>query len=134
MKQQIERHQETQRDTQKATAIAEKRGATWKTMPFFEDHKAAILGRQQELYESAKGSDGFDPVQGPWELLQRAYSEVVSTQALPKLQLAQTDSLVASAARKRAGNSSDPAASAPAQHRKPRTVDEALSQVYDGVA
>jgi hypothetical protein len=134
MKEQIDAHRETQRVTQEAVSVAEKRGATWKSMPFFEDHKGAILERQKALFADASQQPGFDAVNGPWELLQQAYAEVVQTQALPKLQSQQTDSLVAQAARKRAGSSSDPAASAPAQPRKPRTVDEALDQVYSNVS
>ena len=130
----FEQAQQRTRDEQQAGQIAEKRGASWKTMPFFADHKQAILGRQQELYTEAQGAQGFDPVNGPWELLQRAYAEVVSTQAIPKQHLQQTEQLVASAARKRAGSSSDPAAAAPAQARKPRTVDEALEQAFSGMA
>lgn len=129
---------EAQKLTQEAHSIAEERGATWKAMPFFEDHKDAILARQQEIYADAeaagkRGEIRFDPVNTPWTALQQAYAEVIRTQALPKLQSQQTDSLVAQAARKRAASSSDPAASAPAQPRKPRTVDEALNQVFDGV-
>ena len=139
LQQQFTQHQQVQRLTQEATSIAEERGATWKSMPFFADHKDAILARQQEIYTEAeaaakRGERRFDPVNTPWEALQQAYGEIVSTQALPKLQSQQTDSLVAVAARKRAGSSSDPAASAPAQPRKPRTVDEALDQVFSGVS
>lgn len=130
LKQQIEQHRQAQQDTQRAVSIAEKRGGSWKTMPFFAEHKDAILTRQQAIYEARKGSADFDPVDTPWQALQQAYSEVISTQALPKLQSQQTDNLVAVAARKRAGSSSDPAASAPAQPRKPRTPDEALDQVF----
>ncbi len=107
-------------------------------MPMFDAHKDAILERQQELhdhaFESAKRGEGrYDPVNTPWNLMMQAYQEVVSTQALPKLQTQQTDSLVAQAARKRAASSSDPAATAPAQPRKPRTQDEVLDQAFEGV-
>lgn len=136
LQQRFEQHQHVQQLTQEATAIAQERGATWKAMPFFEDHKDAILSRQQEIYAEAeaagkRGERRFDPINTPWLALQQAYSEVIRAQALPKLQTQQTGSLVASAARKRAASSSDPAASAPAQPRKPRTVDEALDQVYE---
>ena len=121
-----------------ANQIAAERGAQWKAMPLFEDHKDAILARQAELYAEAhaahqRGEGRFDPVNTPWAALQQAYSEVIRTQVLPKLQSQQTDNLVAVAARKRAGSSSDPAASAPAQPRKARTVDEALDQAFDGI-
>ena len=138
MQEQFVQHREAQKLTQEAISIAEERGATWKAMPFFADHKEAILTRQQEIYAEAeaaskRGEGRFDPVNTPWLALQQAYSEVVTAQAIPKLQSQQTDSLVATAARKRAASSSDPAAAAPAQPRKPRTVDEALDQVFDGV-
>jgi hypothetical protein len=138
LQQRFEQHQQQVQMAQEAASVAEERGATWKSMPFFADHKAAILSRQAELYAEAqaaaqRGERRFDPVNTPWEALQRAYSEVVSTQALPKFQSQQTDSLVAQAARKRAGSSSDPAATAPAQPRRPRTVDEALDQVFSSV-
>lgn len=128
-------HQQVQRMTQEAASVAEERGQYWKQMPFFEDHKAAILSRQAEIYAeiqqaAQRGERRFDPTNTPWDALTMAYREVVSTQAIPKLQSQQTDSLVAQAARKRAGSSSDPAASAPAQPRKPRTEDEALDQGF----
>lgn len=135
MKQQLDQSREVQKAQKEAASIAEERGASWKTMPFFEDHKEAILTRQQAIYTEAeaaskRGEGRFDPINTPWNALQQAYAEVVTAQALPKLQSQQTDSLVAQAARKRAASSSDPAASAPAQPRKPRTEDEALEQVY----
>lgn len=125
-------------DQEQANTIAAERGEQWKQMPFFEDHKAAILERQQALYAEleAHGKQGgkFDAVNAPWVALQQAYREVVTAQALPKLQAQQTQQMVDSAARKRAGSASDPAAAAPAQPRKPRTVDEALDQVFSAVA
>lgn len=135
LREQIEQHREGQKLREQATEIATERGAIWKNAPLFEEHKDAILARQSELYAEAeaahqRGEGRFDPVNTPWMLLQQAYNEVIGTQALPKLQSQQTDSLVAVAARKRAGSSSDPAASVPAQPRKPRTVDEALDQVF----
>ena len=134
LQERFQQHEQLTQEAQKIAAITERRGAQWKGMPLFEDHKSAILARQQELYDASKDQPGFDPTNAPWELLQQAYSEIVSTQALPKLQTQQTEALVAAAARKRAGSASDPAASAPAQPRKPRTVDEALDQVFDAVS
>lgn len=135
LQQRFEQHQQAVQLAQEAASVAEERGSTWKSMPFFADHKAAILTRQAELYAEMQSRGGrFDPVNAPWMALQQAYSEVISTQALPKLQSQQTSDLVAQAARKRAGSSSDPAATAPAQPRKPRTVDEALDQVFSGVS
>lgn len=112
----------------------QKQAAMWKQMPHFSDHKDAILARQGELYTEMAQQPGFDPAQAPIEALQRAYAEIVTTQALPKLQAQQTDTMIADAAKKRAGSSSDPAAMPPAQPRKPRTPDEALDQVFSGVA
>ena len=138
MQERFQQQQQVQRMAQEAASVAEERGSSWKQMPFFEDHKAAILSRQAEIYaeiqqQAQRGERRFDPQNTPWDALTMAYREVVSTQALPKLQSQQTDSLVAQAARKRAGSSSDPAASAPAQPRKPRTEDEALDQVFGAV-
>lgn len=134
LQEQFVQHQQVQQAAKEAASVAEERGALWKTMPMFEPNKDAILKRQQEIYAEAEaaGRRGgrFDPINTPWLALQQAYSEVVSTQAIPKLQSQQTDDLVAQAARKRAGSSSDPAASAPAQPRRPRTPDEALDQVF----
>jgi len=130
LQERVAKHEQNQQQAKEAYAIAEKRGALWKTMPFFEDHKAAILERQAAIYTEIAATGQFDPVQAPWDAMQRAYSEVVTTNALPKLQTQQTDSLVASAARKRAASSSEPGAAAPAQPRKPRTIDEALDQVF----
>ena len=131
-------HEHARQVTEEAISIAEERGATWQSMPFFADHKEAILTRQQEIYDEAeaaskRGEGRFDPVNTPWMALQQAYGEVVTARAIPKLQSQQTDSLVATAARKRAASSSDPAAAAPAQPRRPRTLDEALDQAFEGV-
>lgn len=134
LQQRFEQHQQQVQLAQEAQSVAEERGATWRSMPFFADHKDAILSRQAELYAEMQSRGGrLDPVNAPWMALQQAYSEVVSTQALPKLQSQQTDNLVAQAARKRAGSSSDPAANAPAQPRRPRTPDEALDQVFGAI-
>ena len=133
LQQRFEQHQQVQQAAHKAAEIAEKRGAQWKAMPFFMDHQAEIVTRQAELYEQLKGQPGFDPVSAPWDALQDAYREVVSTKAVPQLRSAQTGQFIADAARKRAGSSSDPAASAPAQPRRPRSVDEALDQVFSQV-
>ena len=130
LSQQFATAEERAKATQEANSVAEKRGALWKQMPHFEANKDAILKRQGELYTEAAQQHGFDAVNGPWELLQRAYAEVVTTQALPKLQAQQTNTLIAEAAKKRAGSSGDPAAMPPAQPRKPRTVDEALDQGF----
>lgn len=130
LQQRFEQHQQAQKLASEAASVAERRGAQWKAMPFFADHQPAIVARQAEIYAELQGQPGFDPMGSPWEALQQAYREVVSTQAVPKLQLQQTDSLVAQAARKRAGSSSDPAASAPAQPRRPRTPDEAVDSVF----
>lgn len=117
-------------EQQQAETIAAQRGSEWKEAPLFAEHRDAILKRQAELYADASTKAGFDPVNGPWSLLQRAYFEVINTQALPQLHAKHTDSLIADAARKRAGSASDPAAMPPAQPRKPRTPDEALDQVF----
>lgn len=134
LRDQVEQSREAQRVTQQAVSLAQKRGEAWKSMPFYEDNKDAILKRQQELYADASKAPGFDAVNGPWELLQRAYGEIVQSHALPKLQATKTEQLVANAAHKRAGSASDPAAAAPAQPRKPRTPDEAIDQVFDAYA
>lgn len=131
LQQQFTSAKQQAKDQQEAFTVAERRGASWKAMPFFEDHKTAILERQQALYADAAKQPGFDPLNGPWDLLQQAYAEVVTSTALPTMQAKQTEQLVADAAKKRAGSSSDPAAAAPAQPRRPRTPDEALDQVFD---
>lgn len=109
---------------QQAMETAKQRGARWESMPFFTEHKDAILERQKALYAESPQAD-------PWELLQQAYSDVIPSVALPKLAAQQTGNLVAQAARKRAGSSSDPASMMPAQPRKPRTPDEALDMVFN---
>lgn len=118
-------------DEQKALTSAKERGAMWENMPFFKDHKDAILERQQAIYAELKQQGATDDVNTPWLALQRAYAEIVNTQALPKLKANETATLVASAAHKRAGSSVDPSAHAPATPRKPRTPDEALDQVFN---
>ncbi len=136
LQQQLERVKQDKRDQDEAMSVAEERGAEWKDMPMFKDHKDAIMKRQIELNAAAmeaaqRGEGRYDQLNTPWAMLQRAYREVISTQALPKLQSQQTDNLVAQAARKRAGSSSDPVATAPAQPRRPRTPDEAVDLVFN---
>lgn len=127
-------HEQQQREVAKVVQITEKRGGQWKDMPFFKEHQPAILTRQAEVYAQMQGQPGFDPMGSPWDALQQAYREVVSSQALPRLQSQQTSDLVAQAARKRAGSSADPSVSGSAHPRKPRTVDEALDQAFAGLA
>lgn len=137
LKEQYEQHKQAKVDAEQAAAIAEERGAEWKNAPMFSENKDAIIKRQAEIYGEMKaahdrGERRMDPVNAPWQALQRAYFEVLGTQALPKLQTQQTQKLLDTAAHKRAGSASDPAASLPATPRKPRTPDEALDQVFDG--
>jgi hypothetical protein len=69
----------------------------------------------------------------PWIALQHAYGEVVSKQAIPSLQAKTQSQLIQTAVKKSQGSTVDPVASAPAQPRKPRSVDEALDQAFSGV-
>lgn len=133
LQQNVQRAQQHQAEQRKALTIAEQRGALWKTMPMFEENKAAILERQQAIYKDMRTAGRQDDMDAPWEAMQRAYAEVIQSQALPKLHAKQTETLVASAQHKRAGSTADPAAAAPAQMRRPRTPDEALNQVFDAV-
>lgn len=121
--------------TTDATNRAKDRSEAWKGMPFFEDHKAAILERQQAMFEEMKaqavrGERRFNPNDAPWEALQRAYQEIVTQKALPTLQAKQQQSLIQAAVAKSTGSRPDPAASAPAQPRRPRTPDEALDMAF----
>ncbi len=135
----IEQRKQQVRDVAQVEATVTTRMSEWTSMPFFKEHKDAIASRQQELYAEMQASaqasgQPFDYANAPFKALSAAYAEVVSTKVVPSLQSQQTDSLVAAAARKRAASSSDPAAAAPARPRRPRTVDEALNQVFDAVA
>lgn len=130
LQQRFEQHQQQVQLAEKAAETVDRRMAPIASLPFFKESKDAIKVRQREIYEQMQGRPGFDPNETPFSALIQAYSEIVSTQALPKLQSQQTDNLVAQAARKRAGSSSDPAATAPAQPRRPRSVDEALEQFF----
>lgn len=138
LQQRLEQHQQQVKATEEVAQTVSERWSQWESMPFLKENMDAIKQRQGEIYAEieAQGKQGlrrFDPKDAPFEALQRAYSEVVSTQALPKLRSAQTGQFIADAARKRAGSSSDPAAHAPAQPRKPLTPDEALDQVFGAV-
>lgn len=118
-------------DEKKAFSVAKQRGDLWKSMPMFEENKAAILERQQAIYTEMVGAGRSDDPDMPWEAMQKAYAEVIQTQAIPKLQAKQTETLVASAQHKRAGSTTDPgAASAPARPPKFRTPDEALDYAF----
>lgn len=138
MKQQLEAHKQRQKDEETALQTVQTRWSEWESMPFLKENMEPIKARQIEIYNAmearAKESgQPFDLANAPFQALSAAYREIVGSQVLPKLQSQQTDSLVATAARKRAASSSDPAAAAPAQPRKARTVDEALDQAFEGV-
>jgi hypothetical protein len=120
---------------------AKERGQEWDAMPFMEKDsptRTAILKRQGELYEAlkaqaAQGQRRMNPHEDSWIALQQAYREVVKQQGLPSLQAKTQQQFVESAVTKSRGSQSDPAASAPAQPRKARTVDEALDQAFSGI-
>jgi hypothetical protein len=138
LSQQLETRKQDEKNAQEVQHAVTARWAEWEAMPFLKENIDAIRTRQGELYaemETQAKESGLplDFKNAPFQALSQAYREVVGSQVLPKLQSQQTDTLVAQAARKRAGSSSDPAASAPAQPRKPRTPDEALEQVFGGV-
>lgn len=134
LQQRFEQHQQQVQAAEKATETVGRRMAPLTALPFFKESQEAIKARQREIYEQMQGQPGFDPDETPFTALIQAYGEVVGTQAIPKLRSAQTGQFIADAARKRAGSSSDPAATAPAHPRKPRSVDEALEQAFDGIA
>jgi hypothetical protein len=107
---------------------------TLKKLPFVEEHRAAINARQQEIFAEMAQRGGVNPHEAPMQAWLQAYSEIVG-KALPArdagLQAKTQQQFVQTAAAKVRGSQSDPAASAPAQPRKPRTPDEALDMVFE---
>jgi hypothetical protein len=132
LQERIQTAEQRQRVIDQANQVAKQRGEYWQKMPLYTEHKDAILKRQQEIFEEMRSAGPIDANEAPWMALQTAYAEVITSQALPKLQAQQTATMVATAQHKRAGSSSDPAASLPAQARRPRTLDEALDQAFEG--
>jgi hypothetical protein len=117
----------------------------WDEMPFMEKNpdgtpsptRAAILKRSHEIATEMTQQLGqglqIDPMRLPWVALQRAYREIAKSQAIPSLQAKTQSQLIQTAVKKSQGSTVDPVASAPAQPRKPRSVDEALDQAFSGV-
>lgn len=100
----------------------------WQGMPFFNDHKAEIMERQEAIYEEAKANGSrMDAARA----LALAYKEVATAKGVPALQAKQQAQLIQTAVAKSRGSTSDPASSAPAQPRRARTPDEAIDQVFD---
>jgi hypothetical protein len=146
---QAQKTRETAAKWQQYEATVEKRAkenaARWDAMPFMDktpDGKAtpireAILKRAHEVAEELKQQLGsgapIDPMELPWIALQHAYGEVVSKQAIPSLQAKTQSQLIQTAVKKSQGSTVDPVASAPAQPRKARSVEEALDQAFSGV-
>ena len=62
--------------------------------------------------------------------IERAWNQVLKDVVMPKKVQQQQQSWVQQAAKKSAGSTVDPSASAPAQQKRARTVDEGLDQVY----
>jgi hypothetical protein len=94
----------------------------WMAQPHFKEHKDAIMARQKQLAQA-----GHEP----WSAIGLAYAEIVNGTVLPSIAQKQTQEWLNSAAAKSRGSTSDPAAGAPAQPRKPRTPEEALDQIFD---
>lgn len=123
------------------TATAQSRGPMWDAMPFMEKDsptREAILKRQAELSEEMKqqvrtGQLRVTPVDLPWVALQQAYSEVAKSHGIPSLRAKEQQQLIQTAVTKTRGSQSDPAASAPTQPRKGRTVDEALDLAFSNL-
>lgn len=90
----------------------------WSQQPGFSDHKKAIGAKQKELFEQ----HGLDE----WTALGLAYAQVVPA----LLQQKSTTDLQARAVAQAAGRTDNPAASAPAPPRRPRSAAEALAQQY----
>lgn len=106
--------------------------AEWQQMPGFREHREAIVKRQAELFETAlRGGQRPNHL----ALLARAYREIVpatwQAQAQQQIQQ-QQQQLTASAVAKATGRTENPAATAPAPPRRPRSFDEAFERAFDG--
>jgi hypothetical protein len=125
---------------------SKERGQLWDGMPFMEKNqdgtpsptRAAILKRQAEIateltQQVKAGQLRIDAMELPWVALQRAYSDVVPKQGIPSLRAKEQQTLIHAAVTKTRGSQADPNASAPAQPRKARSVDEALEQAFAGI-
>lgn len=125
---------------------AQERAKQWDAMPFMEKNqdgtptpiRAAILKRSSEIASELTAKVErrelrMDPMDLPWTALQQAYAEVVPAQGLPSIQAKQQQQLIQTAVTKARGSQADPMASAPAQPRKPRSIDEALDQAFSAV-
>lgn len=147
---QTQKAQEAARKWQEYEATVQQRteanAALWDAMPFMEKNqdgtpsptRTAILKRSRELADEltqqiGKGTIQINPLDLPWIALQRAYAEVAKSNVIPSLQAQSQTQLIQTAVRKSQGSAVVPAASAPAQPRKPRSVDEALDQAFEGL-
>lgn len=102
------------------------------SMPGFSENKAEIIARQQELFkESIQAGTPVDPM----ALVMRAYREIVPAKLQAQQQQQQQkqqQDLVASAVAKSTGRTDNPAATAPAPPRRPRSFEEAFEQAFTG--
>jgi hypothetical protein len=117
-KQQQQVRQQSEQWVQRSTPLAEE----LTQMPGFQEHKTDILKRQAELWQQ-------NPQTDPLKLAFRAYRDVVPQRQQAqqeKLQQSTQQSLVAQAAAKVRASTDNPAASAPAQPRRPKSVDDAF--------
>lgn len=120
LQQQVEHAQAIARFQAQSQQTVTQRLEFWKTQPGFTTHAKAIAAKQKELFE-ANHANGMDE----WTALGMAYAQIVP----PLLQQQQQTDLTATAVAKAAGRSDNPAASAPAPPRRPKTWDEAYAQV-----
>lgn len=120
-------HQQTEaqraeqaRVAQMTETISSRLGA-WRQRPGFTEHEADLKPVQANYV-----AQGYDP----WTAMGLAYADVV----IPKLQAQQQTRLVASAARKAAGTTDNPATVTPTPPRRARSFSEAFERLAGGRA
>jgi hypothetical protein len=109
--------EEFQQQQQQAQQRASRWLEHWSKQPHFTEHKAEIAKAQAEFFQQGHDTQ---------TALGLAYAKVVQEVVLPKLQSQSQQSLVQQAGQKLAASAHNPAASAPSQPRKPKSVDEAF--------
>ena len=126
--QQQQQQQQTLQQLTAAKGILDR----WAARDHFTEHKDAILTKQAELIAQRPIRSFQERLLDVEQTMADAYMHVYRTVVLPKLQQQQTVGFIEEAARKSSGSTPNPAASAPSQPRRARTIDEALDQVFAG--
>lgn len=119
-RQQREAQAAAERQTQQTRQTVTTRLGEFKKQPGFTENEPEIQSLQKQYVDS-----GMDP----WSALGLAYAGVLNSKVLPKVRAESQSTLVAQAVAKANASTSNPASVAPSTLPRPKSWDEAFSQV-----